>query len=206
VLLVAVVPVVYSRYSYTRFKRLREVSPGKLYRSGCLTVAGFRDAIELHGIRTIINLMEEAPDPDLRQDYFSGQTLSESDLCAEYGIRYVPLTADLVWRPDVPSKRPAAIDTFLKIMDNPANYPVLIHCRAGLHRTGVLVAVYRMEYGGWSAAQAVQEMKYLGFGEFACTAANDYIVQYILTYHPGERRNAEAEVQSGQPDSADHDF
>ena len=34
-------------------------------------------------------------------------------------------------------------------MDDPDSYPVLIHCNAGLNRTGVMVAVYRMEYQGW---------------------------------------------------------
>jgi protein-tyrosine phosphatase len=72
-------------------------------------------------------------------------------------------------------------------MDDPANYPVLIHCKAGLHRTGCLVAVYRMEYEGWSPTEAIAEMKDLGFGDAACTSANDYIQQYVLTYQPRNR-------------------
>ena len=72
-------------------------------------------------------------------------------------------------------------------MDDPANYPVLIHCRAGLHRTGVLVAVYRMEYDRWSPSEAVREMLENGFGRFACDESNEYISQYILTYRPRGR-------------------
>ena len=40
---------------------------------------------------------------------------------------------------------------FLAVMDNRANYPVLVHCFAGIHRTGTMCAVFRMEYHGWSA-------------------------------------------------------
>jgi protein-tyrosine phosphatase len=60
----------------------------------------------------------------------------------------------------------------------------LIHCRAGLHRTGVISAVYRMEYDGWTPQEALRELKDHGFGEFASTAANVYVQQYVLTYQP----------------------
>src|SRR5205085_2218282 len=59
--------------------------------------------------------------------------------------------------------------------------------RAGLHRTGCMAAIYRMEYEGWTPEQAVEEMKTHGFGDVACTAANDYVYQYVLTYRRGLR-------------------
>jgi tyrosine-protein phosphatase SIW14 len=69
---------------------------------------------------------------------------------------------------------------------------VLLHCKAGLHRTGVLVATYRLEYEGWTPAAALAELRANGFGEWASTAANDYILDYILAYRPGVRRQAVA--------------
>jgi hypothetical protein len=53
-----------------------------------------------------------------------------------------------------------------------------------------MTAVYRMEYENWSPGQAHRELKANGFGEFASTAANDYITQYILTYRRGIRNVA----------------
>src|SRR5262249_50795539 len=100
---------------------------------------------------------------------------------------YIHLAPDLVYRNRIPAERPKAIDQFLAIMDDPANYPVLLHCRAGLHRTGCLVSVYRMEYQDRTPSEAVREMKAQGFGDFFCTAANDYVKQYVLTYQPGLR-------------------
>jgi protein tyrosine/serine phosphatase len=183
-----VVPIVYYRHSYTHSKRLREVSAGKLYRSGAMTGPGFRAAIERYGLKTIINLQEEAPDPDLPGGYFGGDTQKESELCRQHGVKYVTLTVDLLPRSRLGSERPAAIDAFLRIMDDPDNYPVLVHCRAGLHRTGCLVAVYRMEYDRWSRDDALSELKHHGFGEFACSSANDYISQYILAFQRAVRK------------------
>ncbi len=187
---VLVTPVVYYRSVYTHAKRLREVTPGVMYRSGQMTAAGFIDAVERYGFRTIINLQDEYPDPDLTWHYFGGGTIAESELCQRLTVRYVWLAPDIVSRRNLAADRPRAIDRFLEIMDDPTNYPVLIHCRAGLHRTGVLGAVYHMEYEHWSPAEALRDLKANGFGDFAATAANDYIVQYILTYRPGLRRAA----------------
>ena len=186
-LLLTVVPYVYYRMTYTHSKRLRVVTPDKVYRSGCMTAQGFYDAIKKFKIRTIINLRDEAPDPDLPHSYFDRSTISEKQLCQELGVNFIFLGLDLADRNKIPAERPKAIDEFLKIMDNPANYPVLFHCQAGLHRTGMLAAIYRMEYDGWSVAQAMRELKEHGFGEYYSTSANEYITQYVLSFRPGRR-------------------
>jgi protein tyrosine/serine phosphatase len=177
-------PFLYYRYNYTHSKRLRVVEEGKFYRSGNMSAPGFREAIERYGIRTIINLQDEAQDPSLDEAYWGGDTILESDLCREMNVRFIYLGVDLVNRRDSPAQRPKAIDQFLEIMDNPDNYPVLIHCRAGLHRTGCLAAVYRMEYNHWPMEQALCELKSHGFGEFVSSKTNEYIMQYLVTYKP----------------------
>ena len=67
-------PYYYYRWSYETSRRLREVVADKVYRSGCMTAEGLRRAVQQHGIRTVINLMEEAPDPELRKTYFDRET------------------------------------------------------------------------------------------------------------------------------------
>ena len=188
--LVTFVPAIHFRWVYTHSKRLREVVPGKFYRSGEMTATGFRETAARYHLRTIVNLQDEYPDPDLFENYLGCSTIKESVLCRSLGIRYVYLPPDLIPRRQVPVHRPEAIDRFLALLDDPANYPVLIHCRAGLHRTGVMTAVYRMEYEGWNPGRAIDELKANGFGEWPCTAANDYITQYILTYRRGVRHQS----------------
>jgi protein tyrosine/serine phosphatase len=40
-------------------------------------------------------------------------------------------------------------------MDDPANHPVLVHCFAGVHRTGAHIAIYRMVHDRWPNAKAL---------------------------------------------------
>ena len=188
VVLVGVVPVVYYRAAYAHGKRLRVVVPGRIYRSGQMTVAGFEDTLKDLNIRTVVNLQEEYPDPDLKKSYFNWGTVRESTLCEQLRVKYVFIAPDLVPHRQAPERRPEAIEKMLAILDDPDNYPLLIHCRAGLHRTGCMVAIYRMEFEGWSPQRAVAEMRAHGFGDAACTSANEYVYQYVTSYRRGLRR------------------
>jgi protein tyrosine/serine phosphatase len=64
-------------------------------------------------------------------------------------------------------------------MSDPANHPVLVHCFAGIHRTGAFCALYRMEFDGWSNEQAVQEMKELGYADY-----HRDVFAYLRRYQP----------------------
>jgi protein tyrosine phosphatase (PTP) superfamily phosphohydrolase (DUF442 family) len=186
--IVGVAPVVYFRCLYAHSKRLRVVVPGRVYRSGQMTAEGLADAVARLGIRTVINVQDEFPDPDLDVNFWSTRTVKERAWCEQLGVRYVHLKPELISRRLVPRFRPPVIEEFLAIMDDPASYPVLVHCHAGLHRTGVLIAVYRMEYQGWTPARAWADMRANGFGPWVGTAANDYVTQFVLSYRRGQRR------------------
>jgi hypothetical protein len=188
--LVVAVPWIDFRATYAHHKRLREVAPGVLYRSGQMTADGFRDARAEIGIRCVVNCQNELPGEDVFADplvacsFWDRRTVRESALCRELGVKYVHIEPDLCSKRTDPDCRPVVIDQFLAVLDDPANRPVLLHCKAGLHRTGVLAAVYRMEYEGWDPLTALAELKAHGFGDTAATAANDYIQQYIVNYRP----------------------
>jgi protein tyrosine/serine phosphatase len=53
---------------------------------------------------------------------------------------------------------------FMKIVNDPANQPVYVHCVGGKHRTGVMTAAYRMTNEGWTSDKAFSEMKRFKFG------------------------------------------
>jgi protein tyrosine/serine phosphatase len=185
--IIVLAPMVFFRCVYDTHKRLRIVDPGRLYRSGQMTADGFADAVDRYHLRTIINVQDEVPDPDINRSFWSRQTIKESALCRELGVRYVHLMPVLLPRHEVPQHRPAVIDQLLALLDDESNYPVLIHCHAGLHRTGLLTAVYRMEYQGWTIDEAYRDMKAQGFGPWVCTEANDYVTQFVLNYRRGQR-------------------
>jgi protein tyrosine phosphatase (PTP) superfamily phosphohydrolase (DUF442 family) len=178
--LMILAPYQYYRYVLEHGKRLRPVVEGAVYRSGCLTANGFRDAIEKHHIKTVITFWDEDPDPVLKGSRFDRSSIKESELCKSMGVDYKFIHLKL--RPDYDPQ--VAIDKFLEVMDNPNSYPVLVHCKAGLHRTGVMAAIYRMEYDGWSRQDAMRELRSHGFGYFLANTSNDYITQYLMNYHP----------------------
>lgn len=97
------------------------------------------------GIKTVI---------DLRKDSVPG----EPGWVKGLGMQYfnIPLRASVAATQEQTSY-------FLGLVNNPANWPVYIHCKGGRHRTGALTAVYRITRDGWTADQAFEEMKQYDF-------------------------------------------
>jgi protein tyrosine/serine phosphatase len=85
---------------------------------------------------------------------------SEPGNAQQVGLKFVriPLTT---------TDRPAstAVDQFLKLVNDPANQPVFVHCQGGRHRTGVMTAIYRLTHDGWNADRAFAEMKEYEFAK-----------------------------------------
>src|SRR5262249_15108318 len=138
VLVAAFPPYAYFRYTYIHAKRFHEVVPGRFYRSGQMTAPGLREIVGRYGIKTVINLQHEEPDPILLDHWMGRGEVRESVLCADLGVKYVLLTPDLLPPGNKLDSTPPAVEEFLKLLDDEANYPVLLHCKAGLHRTGRL--------------------------------------------------------------------
>ncbi len=199
-LLVGFIYGVYTEYRvfWEHKKRLREVTAGRLYRSGQMTAAGFREAIREYGIKCIVNLQnEDEGGRDLTKSWIDSARLPEAELCKEMGIRYIQLAPDLVPRSVAPGVRPAVIEEMLSAYDDPNNFPMLIHCKAGLHRTGILAAIFRMEYEGWTPDQAYRELAQHGFGK-ECHEANDYVREYVLEYRPGVRLSRKSDSATAE--------
>ena len=57
------------------------------------------------------------------------------------------------------SPQQADIDTFLALVDKPETGKFFVHCKAGIHRTGVIGAAYRYTKYGWNYDQVYKEMK-----------------------------------------------
>jgi hypothetical protein len=180
-------PVLLYRAQYVHAKRFREVEPGRFYRSGQMTAAGFREMIDRYHIKTVVNLQHEEPDPLLADHWLGRGKMRETELCERLGVRYRLLTPDLLPPDNTLDKQPAAVAEWLKLLDDPTSYPVLVHCKAGLHRTGRLTAIYRMEYDGWSAGEALREMRANGYGYVAASEGDDYVIQFVENYRPRGR-------------------
>jgi protein tyrosine/serine phosphatase len=93
------------------------------------------------GITTVI---------DLRND----PTDYEKGAVEALGMKYVniPMSG---WK----SPKMEDINTFLSLVDNPETGKFFVHCKAGIHRTGVAGAVYRYTKYSWDYDQVYKEMK-----------------------------------------------
>lgn len=55
------------------------------------------------------------------------------------------------------------VEAFFKIIDDPTNQPVFMHCHGGHHRTGMMTAIYRVRHDNWDLDRACAEMDRYGF-------------------------------------------
>jgi protein tyrosine/serine phosphatase len=70
------------------------------------------------------------------------------------GLKYYNISMDGVSAPS-----DADVAEFLKIVNDPTSGKIFIHCKAGIHRTGAMGAVYRIAHDGWDYDKTYAEMK-----------------------------------------------
>ena len=127
-------------------------------------------------IRTLVTLRTTRVTGKLPPDTW------EVEYCAQHGlkhIRIVPRVSGADEKGEIPAEQ--AVLEFLRVMDDPANHPVLVHCFAGIHRTGTMCAIYRMEYQHWPVDRAINEMQLIGFDPLDMQEA---IEGYLRSYSP----------------------
>lgn len=113
----------------------------ELWRGSQPSEAGFAQLRSM-GVRTVVCLRYFARDPDPPAP---GLALVE-----------LPMTA---WAPSE-----ADVLAFLRVATDPRHTPVFVHCYHGADRTGLMCAAYRRVVQGWSADEALDELRGGGFG------------------------------------------
>lgn len=174
--LVVSVPLVYASGRIQHARNMRVVEEGALYRCGQLTPAGLERAIRERGIRTVVTFRAARKQGEKSPDEW------EEQFCADRGVNYRRIPPQ-VWGADEAGDIPAqeVVNKFLAVMDKPENRPVLVHCFAGVHRTGTMCAIYRMEFNGWSPPRALREMHHMGFDP---DEMHPHIRDYLTNYKP----------------------
>ncbi len=150
-------PVVFAWQRQAQTRNFRVVREGVLYRSGQTSLAGLRRLVHDHGIRTVVTLRDAPVPGGVPPD------ADEEAFCKKMDILHVRIPPR-PWEASVgPPPVQEGVDRFLDVMRDRNNYPVLVHCFAGVHRTGAYCAIYRMQYQGWDNARALAEMKACGY-------------------------------------------
>jgi len=129
------------------------------------------------GVKTIIDLQEDGEPGEQR-------TVEAA------GMKYFRIgMSDSSW----PSREKA--DQFLRIVNEPANQPIFVHCHGGRHRAGIMTAIYRMTHDAWSADQAYNEMRQYGFEKgFGHGSLKDYVYDYYAGIVRTDKKNVTVDV------------
>jgi protein tyrosine phosphatase (PTP) superfamily phosphohydrolase (DUF442 family) len=117
------------------------------FRSAQPSAAGFRNLTTAQGVRTVISLRAFNADEPLARGL---------DLRL---VRF-PIHTWNIERADV-------VAALRMLRRSVAEAPVLLHCQHGADRTGLVTALYRILYQGWSKDAALDEMLNGNFGYHA---------------------------------------
>jgi protein tyrosine/serine phosphatase len=147
-----------------------------VYRGGQPKEGGLARLKQL-GIKTVINL-READD----------RAKTEAAEATSLGLRYFNIALPHFERPN-----DATISQLLTLITSSENQPVFVHCKRGSDRTGLLIALYRIEFEGWSSEKATAEAKQYGMGFWQYKMKD-----YINDYQP--RRARQDKPTPAQPD------
>ena len=114
------------------------------YRSAQPTAEGFRALVQQKGIRTVINL----------RAFHSDELLTKG-----LGLRLFDFRMH-TWH----IEKEDVVGALRALQLSMNMGPTLVHCEHGADRTGLITALYRILYQGWSKDAAIVEMENDSFG------------------------------------------
>jgi protein-tyrosine phosphatase len=132
-----------------------EVTPS-LYRGGLLSTTGLKTLAKM-GVNIVVDT--------------HANDAGEEREAKSLGMKYVAIPWHCPW------PRDEVFAKFLKVLHENKGEKVFVHCRLGDDRTGMMVAAYRMAEEGWSADEAMNEMRTFGF-----TRAHHFICPGLASY------------------------
>ena len=156
-LLLAVIFVLVGKYVYdiNINHNFETITEGKVYKSGVIPPNEIDSYVKKHHIKSIIDLRFPGTGDDVNNPEIPAELTAEKIAVEKIkGVNYFNNGSD-----QVPVQK--NLDIFFKIMDNPANYPVLIHCYHGVGRAEMYSAIYRIEYENMNKEEARTSTRFL---------------------------------------------
>jgi protein tyrosine/serine phosphatase len=141
----------------------RVIEPGAVYRGG-RPPAGGVDALAKAGVRTIVDLQGGDLDNGslrhlvvrLEPGEAAEAIAAEEQAATAGGMHFASRPINSLRR--LTPEEVTTIMGVLALMHDPAAQPVYLHCEHGKDRTGIVSALYRVRYNGWTPAAAHDEM------------------------------------------------
>jgi tyrosine-protein phosphatase SIW14 len=155
----------YGRH-YVLPRRFAVVEPGALYRSGYCEPWVLARLIRKYKVRTILVLLNNELDSKAQQKeqaVAKGARLIRigmpGDGCADFEL----------------------IDRAAEVIADESYRPLLVHCWAGVNRTGMAYAAWRMRFCAWNADQALVEAIEHGYSPMANPQMREHLRRYYET-------------------------
>lgn len=131
------------------------ITEGRVYKSGVIPPDELESYIKKYNIKSVVDLRFPGTADLVNNPEIPKELTAEQDAIAKIkGVNYFNNGSD-----QVPKQE--NLDVFFKIMDDKANYPVLIHCYHGVGRAEMYSALYRVEYENWTTEEARQGVRTL---------------------------------------------
>jgi len=153
----------------------KEISKSRVYKSGVIPPHKLAEYIHKYNIKSIIDLRMPGTNDLKLNPEIPGELLLEKIVVSKIkGVKYFNNPSG-----QIPTQK--NIDNFLTIMDNPDNYPVLIHCYHGTGRAILYSAIYKIEYERFSNEQArLNTRDFVLFSSFDNgTLKGEYLKSYV---------------------------
>jgi protein tyrosine/serine phosphatase len=150
------------------------VVEGKVYRSGTIPPDKLPDYIRKYKIKSVVDLRRPGTGDLVNNPEVSPELIAEKTAVESVpGARYFDVGSEQI--PDQ-----ATLDKFYAVMDEPSNYPVLVHCYHGEGRAPLFGAIYKIEYEGVPNEQAREEARWFpGLSPFAKgKKKGDFLLNY----------------------------
>ncbi len=145
--IIAALILVFVLYQKKVHYNLITISENKVYNSGTVPPEKLADVVSDYKIKTIIDLRDGLVQTALNPETKKQVNAEEYAADQIAGVHYFNLPTDQI-------PEDSTVQKFLKIMDNPGNYPVLIHCHHGVGRSRLFSSIYRIEYENFTNENA----------------------------------------------------
>jgi len=149
-------------------KHFGVVQKGQLYRSSLISAALVKKVLSKYKIKVIIDLAANSPDDRDRQ--------AEKQTAAELGIERLtfPLRGDGTGDINDYARAIAAI-----VQAKHEHKPVLVHCNAGLQRTGGVIAAYQLLVEQKDPSFVYREFTHYDWDPWNDTALMEYVNSHM---------------------------
>jgi len=161
-----------------------EVAKGVIYRSGTLKPHHLEAVVTAYGIRTVVNL--RPVDPRRPPQWYRDET----EVCRKLGIALI----DMPMKPETPPSD-EQLEKWLSILSDPKRLPVLVHCKHGAVRTGMMVAVFEVAFQNKDNASVLENLPM--FGHSLWSDRRRPMREFVLKYRPRQAHGDPATSRTG---------